>query len=234
MIIRSIFQSIDGEVSWFHQGRVSTFIRLAGCNFFKEGGCSYCDTKYAQDPESGEFKTIEDVVQSVIQWECPKVTITGGEPLAQPETPLLILSLLRLGFMVSVETNGSLPIPESIGPSGNPLWLLKNLCWIMDYKLLGSGMEHKMEFVNFLCLGERDFVKFVVNGGEDIHYACYVREQLIRLGCKATFAFSPVAGKVDPAFLVEEMKKRKLTNCIFSYQIHKLLWPNIDASKEER
>lgn len=224
MIIRSIFQSIDGEVSRFHQGRISTFIRLAGCNL----RCEYCDTKYAQDSESGEERAVEDIIRTVIQYGSPKVTITGGEPLVQAETPLLISSLLRLGFMVSVETNGSLPIPESIQ------YEHENLCWIMDYKTLYSGMNHRMDLENFLFLRKGDFVKFVVSGVEDIDNACFVREQLRLLGSKVTFAFSPVFGKMEPASLVEEMKRRKLLDCIFSYQIHKLIWPNIDASKEEK
>ena len=38
MKIYEIFQSIDGEVNAFHQGRITTFIRLAGCNL----NCTYC------------------------------------------------------------------------------------------------------------------------------------------------------------------------------------------------
>ena len=36
--------------------------------------------------------------------------VTGGEPLLQAETPVLLTDLLDAGFTVCLETNGSRPI----------------------------------------------------------------------------------------------------------------------------
>ena len=45
MKVIEIFESIQGEAR--NQGKLTTFIRLAGCNL----DCSYCDTRYAKDSE---------------------------------------------------------------------------------------------------------------------------------------------------------------------------------------
>lgn len=77
MRIFGVFLSIDGEVNSHYQGRFTVFIRLAGCNFFKYKGCNYCDTKYAQDPNSGTEMPVEEVMKKVESFGCKKVTITG-------------------------------------------------------------------------------------------------------------------------------------------------------------
>ena len=49
MIVNEIFQSIEGEGK--RAGALATFIRLTGCNL----RCTYCDTAYAFDAESGKL-----------------------------------------------------------------------------------------------------------------------------------------------------------------------------------
>ena len=51
MKVYEIFRSIDGEVNACHQGRISTFVRFAGCNL----RCSYC---FASLPGEIELKVI--------------------------------------------------------------------------------------------------------------------------------------------------------------------------------
>ncbi len=235
MIVRKIFQSIDGEVNYFHQGRISTFIRFAGCNFFGKGpnddGCQYCDTVYAQSPDSGYFMSVEDIIDEVVKLGSPNVTITGGEPLLQNKEEMrTLLNLLVFGgFKISVETNGSFPILSILEGLHTPA-----ICWIMDYKLSSSGMEDKMDLTNFLSLQEKDFIKFVVQDQEDFFRASVIRKKLKGLGCKATFAFSSVFGKIEPSQLVEWLKGSQILDAVLNVQLHKILWPNIDPSKEER
>ena len=97
LIINEIFYSIQGES--LYSGRPCVFVRLTGCNL----RCSYCDTLYAY--ENGIEMEIDQILKQVDLFNCPLVEITGGEPLVQSETPLLINSFLENGHEVMLETN---------------------------------------------------------------------------------------------------------------------------------
>ncbi len=213
-----VFQSIDGEVSLWGQGRMCTFIRFAGCS----AKCKYCDTAYAQDPESGTLMTPEDVFQQVILLRCQKVTITGGEPLEQDREELLeFIDLLKVhNFKISIETNGL-----------HPVWKDPNISWVMDYKLPSSGVCG-VGLEDFLPLGCIDFVKFVVSDWSDFVKAYSIYSQLRSFGSRVNFAFSPVFGRMIPSELFLLMKDHRLTDCILSLQIHKLIWPNVKKGEE--
>ena len=75
--VTEIFASIQGETS--HVGLPFTFVRLTGCNL----RCRYCDTTYAYD--GGEEFSIQEIVSRVEVFGIPRLTVTGGEPLLQPE-----------------------------------------------------------------------------------------------------------------------------------------------------
>jgi 7-carboxy-7-deazaguanine synthase len=98
--LAEIFYSIQGEGTW--TGTPAVFVRLAGCNL----ACDFCDTDYALK----FLASIEDVVRLVREegGECPMVILTGGEPLAQAETPMLIDALRRDGRRVHIESNGTI------------------------------------------------------------------------------------------------------------------------------
>ena len=116
--INEIFASVDGEVNLFHQGCLSTFIRFQGCPL----SCSWCDTDYARG-EGGRWMTIEEIIQDIESLGIAKVTITGGEPLAQRGGFLeLLRNLKALRYKISVETSGAFQ------PEGSPD------CWVIDWK----------------------------------------------------------------------------------------------------
>jgi 7-carboxy-7-deazaguanine synthase len=98
--LAEIFYSIQGEGTW--TGTPAVFVRLAGCNL----ACDFCDTDYS----TKRIASVEEVVASVreIGGECPMIVLTGGEPLAQTETPALIDALRRDGRRVHVESNGTI------------------------------------------------------------------------------------------------------------------------------
>jgi 7-carboxy-7-deazaguanine synthase len=213
--INEIFRSIDGEVNAWGQGILTTFIRLQGCNLF----CAYCDTKYAQDRDKKMHEmSVEDIVKIIPGTN--KVTITGGEPLLQKETVKLIIELMNLGIKVSVETNGSIPIPIIIGTDFD-----FNLSWVMDYKLHAAD---KMCINNFWNATSQDWIKFVIENPADFQKAVNITEALKRGAGVARIAFSPAMKNNDirsAQWLAERMIEKQLDDVVFNLQIHKLIWP---------
>jgi 7-carboxy-7-deazaguanine synthase len=106
--LAEIFYSIQGEGTW--TGMPAVFVRLAGCNL----ACDFCDTDYSLK----SFASVDETVNRVreIGGECASVILTGGEPLAQTQTPLLIDALRRAGYRVHVESNGTLfaDLPDDV------------------------------------------------------------------------------------------------------------------------
>lgn len=102
--IAEIFAAIQGE--GLRQGRPATFIRLTGCNL----RCPFCDTKSAwRGGRPMSAASVGNRVRNIEKrrpsgWVC----LTGGEPLAQNVGPL-VERLHDDGFLVQVETNGTIP-----------------------------------------------------------------------------------------------------------------------------
>lgn len=98
--LAEIFYSIQGEGAF--SGTPAVFVRLAGCNL----ACDFCDTDYSLK----FFASVDDVVARVreLGGACPMVILTGGEPLAQRETLLLIDALRAAGKRVHIESNGTM------------------------------------------------------------------------------------------------------------------------------
>jgi len=215
MKIYEIFQSIDGEVNAFHQGCITTFIRLAGCCL----NCTYCDTQYAMDPDSGTEMSINEIVNKVRELGGTKVTITGGEPLMQAEElSKLTKKLWHLRFKISVETNGTLPM--NLPGVGS---------WVADFKLPSSGNYDKMDYDLFRHLVKLDYIKFVIMDENDYLTAIREKNYLQSIGCHANFAFSPMFGPQSTPIneikhkLVEWLIRDKVFDAIVNVQIHKLL-----------
>ena len=210
MRVYSIFQSIDGEVNFYHQGRLTTFIRLAGCNL---NCCSYCDTRYALKENSGKEISVKDVFNEVEKIGCKNITIAGGEPLLQLTSLIELVSKLKKeNYKISIETNGSI-IP--------PYIMRLSVSYVMDYKLLSSGMTDKMNLKAFLRLNEKDFVKFVVKNKEDYEQAKEVMANLKQY-VNPIFAFSSIYDVLDPRELIVWMMTDKIDG-VLNLQLHKYL-----------
>ena len=209
MKVYEIFNSIDGEGK--RTGILASFIRLAGCNL----RCRYCDTTYAFDPTDSKEMSIEQIVEELNQYHCPNVTLTGGDPLSNPDAYALIEALVKVGYKVNVETNGSIPI--------NPYTHIpcEYLFLTMDYKLPSSGMESKMVTDNLELLREGDVLKFVVSDIEDLNR---MKEILDTHSIKAQIYISPVYGEIDMRNIVQYMKDNNLTNARLQIQLHKVIW----------
>ena len=227
--VNEIFRSIDGEVNHWGQGALTTFIRLQGCNLSPP--CSYCDTKYAQDPNKIVHEsTIPDIMKIIDNKDDQndliqqKVTITGGEPLLQcREVVKLIERLVYEEFNVSIETNGTILIPR--GMLSRPA-CIQQISWVIDYKL---STPHKVCIDNFWNATSQDWIKFVIEAPEDFQCAVDVAQSLISGGCKARIAFSPVTknnNTQQAQWLAEKIIEKQLWNITLNLQIHKLIWPN--------
>ena len=98
--LAEIFYSVQGEGTW--TGTPAVFVRLAGCNL----SCSFCDTDYSLKFFASAAQIIERVRAE--GGDCPMIVLTGGEPFAQRETPLLIDALRKDGRRIHIESNGTI------------------------------------------------------------------------------------------------------------------------------
>lgn len=102
--INEIFYSLQGEGRW--TGRAAIFVRFAGCNL----NCPFCDTDFTAYEEF----TKEQILNALQQYpRCKFVVLTGGEPTLQVDEPLTAL-LHSHGYYLSMETNGTHPVPAGI------------------------------------------------------------------------------------------------------------------------
>ncbi len=204
--ITEIFYSLQGEANTV--GIPTVFIRLTGCPL----RCVYCDTAYAFS--GGDKKTIPDIIATVCQYDCQYITVTGGEPLAQPASIELMASLVEQGFKVSLETSGALDI-AAVDP---------RVVKVMDLKTPSSGEADKNRYQNIAHLNPHDQVKFVIGCAEDYDWAKTILNDY-RLPERCEILFSPVTGQQNPTELAEKILEDRL-NVRFQIQLHKLLWNN--------
>lgn len=111
--IVEIFPTFQGEGPY--AGHPAIFIRLGGCNL----ACSFCDTsfdEYTSETIQSTLKRVQVLsVNQAGQRVRQLVVITGGEPLRQP-IGLACEELLKAGYTVQIETNGTLyrDIPDGV------------------------------------------------------------------------------------------------------------------------
>ena len=205
LTVNEIFYSIQGEST--RAGERCVFVRLTACDL----RCSWCDTPYAF--HEGRKMAIAEVLAEVERFECPMVEVTGGEPLLQKETPVLMRELLARGKTVLVETGGHISLDRV--PPG--------VIRIMDIKCPGSGESHRMDWTNIDRLQPRDEVKFVIADRTDYEYA---RAALARhaLADRVTAVLcSPVHGVLDARSLAEWVLADRLPVRV-QLQVHKYIW----------
>jgi 7-carboxy-7-deazaguanine synthase len=212
--INESFLSMDGEISPFHQGKLTMFVRVSGCNLC----CTWCDSKLAQKhSKTDRVIPSEKILKQFFTTHIKKIgvekiTITGGEPLLQENgVNALTKMALDAGLYVTIETNGSLLPKKPISHS--------KFGYVVDYKLPSSGQEHLMKPAFINTLTKNDVWKFVIGNWTDYKRA---RDMSIKMGhTLATIAFQPVYGDVHPKVLMEWMIRDSIFRPILSVQIHK-------------
>ena len=208
MKVTEIFTSIQGESTFC--GLPCTFIRMTGCNL----RCKYCDTPYAL--EGGEELDLDQIMDKVRESGISLVELTGGEPLLQEECYLLINLLLEEGYIVLLETNGSLTLKK----------LDSRVMKIVDIKCPGSGMSEKMDFSNVNYLTGKDEVKFVISDKGDFDWAKGIIDTYGLIE-KCKVLISPVLSRLEAkdvaGWILEERLPVRL-----QLQLHKVIWPDLD------
>lgn len=205
------FVSINGEGK--RAGELAVFIRFRKCNL----SCTYCDTSWANSDECyAEMMTAQDILNYIDNTGITNVTLTGGEPLLQSDIDRLIEILIKSGYNVEIETNGSINICDLSQSEYRPDFTL-------DYKLPSSGMENMMITENYKYLSENDVIKFVAGSLEDLEKALEIINKF-SLTEKCTVYFSAVFGKITPAEIVDFMKEKRINKIRLQLQMHKFIW----------
>ncbi len=200
--IHEIFLSLQGEAS--RVGLPTVFVRLTGCPL----RCGYCDTAYAF--HGGESQTLEQILTRVESYGVKRVTVTGGEPLAQKECLDLLTTLCDKGYDVSLETSGAMDISM----------VDARVSIILDIKTPGSGELDKNLWANLPQLKAKDEVKFVLCDRADYDWAKQVLAEH-KIACPVLF--SPVYSQLPPRELAEWIVADRLP-VRFQLQLHKILW----------
>jgi 7-carboxy-7-deazaguanine synthase len=97
------FYSIQGE--GYHTGKAAYFIRIGGCDV----GCSWCDSRFAWDPEMHPLIETREIVSNVVGSGADSVVVTGGEPLMW-NLDFLTSELKRNRICTYLETSGAYPL----------------------------------------------------------------------------------------------------------------------------
>lgn len=204
--ITEIFHSLQGETSRI--GLPTVFIRLTGCPL----RCTYCDTAYAFT--GGQSMAMADILRQVAEYSPNYVTVTGGEPLAQKNSLLLLQALCDAGYQVSLETGGALDIGE----------VDARVMRVVDIKTPASGESAKNRWENLALLTRHDEIKFVLCDENDYRWAKQIL-QLHQLAEKCTVLFSPAHGTLNAMQLADWILRDRLP-VRMQVQLHKLLWNN--------
>ena len=206
--ITEIFHSLQGESKTV--GIPTVFVRLTGCPL----RCQYCDTAYAFDGgELMELDTIKAVLEEV---GCGYVTVTGGEPLAQPNCLPLLEQLCDSGYNVSIETSGAMSIEQ----------VDKRVSIVMDLKTPASKEVDKNRYENIAFLKPADQVKFVICDEKDYIWSKAQLDQYDLVAKVNEILFSPSFEEIEPAQLAEWILRDKL-KIRMQVQLHKQIWGSV-------
>jgi 7-carboxy-7-deazaguanine synthase len=238
--ISEIFGSFQGEGPFMGERHI--FVRLSGCSL----GCEYCDTSYSlgeadlASVEEGAGKpssplknplSTRTVIEAVLAQEIfpgfnSKLSITGGEPLEQPEFLRALLEGLEGRFEVLLETNGILA-----GALREVIDLIDIIS--MDFKIpstagKGEFWDRHRDFLD-AAKGKELTAKVVVSSGTPADEVETAAKILAEYAPDALLVIQPVvsAAKSGPSsellFEFYSTAKRVLKNVRVIPQVHKIL-----------
>ena len=188
-------------------GLPTTFVRLTGCPL----RCQYCDTAYAF--HGGQRQSLEEVLDVVAANCLQHVCVTGGEPLAQPDTPVLLQALVDAGYTVSLETSGAMAVDQ----------VPAEVQRVVDFKTPGSGEVDRNLWTIVDDLTPTDQVKFVLCNRQDYDWANFKCDEHALHQRAGAVLYSTSFGQLEPADLAEWMVADRNT-ARMQVQMHKVIW----------
>lgn len=205
--ITEIFYSLQGETRTM--GIPTVFVRLTGCPL----RCTYCDSAYAF--QGGQLMTLAEIKAKVAHYQPRFVTVTGGEPLAQPLCLDLLKELCDQHYEVSLETSGAIDIAP-VDP---------RVVKVMDLKTPGSQEAHCNVLENIQHLQPKDQIKFVICNREDYDWTkrMIVDHQLAQ---RCELLLSPAHDVMNNKTLAEWIITDNLP-VRFQLQLHKYIWGDV-------
>lgn len=205
--ITEIFYSLQGETRTV--GLPTVFVRLTGCPL----RCGYCDSEYAF--YGGKKMSLDTILATVKAYKPRYVTVTGGEPLAQPNCHPLLKQLCDQDYEVSLETSGAMDV-SAVDP---------RVVKILDLKTPGSKEESKNKLDNLNHLQAHDQIKFVLCDRHDYDWAkAMLQNDKLPEGNEVLF--SPSHGQLELKDLAEWIIEDNLP-VRMQLQLHKYIWGDI-------
>jgi len=157
--------------------------------------------------------SLEKILETVSSYGAHYVTVTGGEPLAQPGAIPLCAMLCDAGYEVSLETSGAIDV-SNVDP---------RVVKVVDLKTPGSLEMDKNLYGNVDYLTKNDQVKFVICDREDYDWSKRQLDKLNLVDKVSDVLFSPSFGQIEARQLAEWVLEDRLP-VRFQLQQHKLLW----------
>lgn len=238
--VAEVFLSIQGE--GLYVGILQIFVRTAGCS----RRCDYCDTpearervprcalrglenvRYTDNPiDAGELVSF---IRSLagMHSHIHSVSVTGGEPLEQPDFLVAFLSLLRSdGLPVYLETNG---LEESACSEVMPFIDIVSLDIKLPSLCGGGNLFDTYRRVLPLFMKREIFVKVVITEGADEREFGEAVRLVAGFSRSVPFVIQPVHTEVPGGRMsIEELMRfsriaaRYLDNVRVIPQCHRLL-----------
>lgn len=205
--INEIFYSIQGEGT--RAGLPCVFVRFQGCTL----RCKWCDTSYALEIKQIEkMMTPSEIINTILQYDCKLICITGGEPLYQKGVSEFLEMLCDLGYTVILETSGNIIISN----------LDRRIIKILDVKCPDSGMSKYNKYENFDYLSKNDEIKFVIASRKDYNFAKQIIKDYNLSNKTYNILLSPVPeqnSKELAEWILEDALKVRM-----QLQLHKFIW----------
>ena len=204
--ITEIFYSLQGESSTV--GFTTVFVRLTGCPL----RCQYCDTAYAF--HGGKQWTLQTILKEVAQYRAKYVTVSGGEPLAQPACLVLLSALCDAGYIVSLETSGAMDV-AAVDP---------RVMKVIDIKTPDSKECQRNLLSNLQHLNAQDEIKFVICSRADFDWSvAFIKDHNLE---DKNLLFSPSHHDITPQSLADWILEDQIP-VRFQLQLHKVIWGDV-------
>ena len=208
------FGTVDGP-------GIRYIIFLQGCSL----RCKYCQNRDTWDTNSGQIISIDEIVNKILNYKnyiCPSggVTISGGEPLLQVKSLILLLKKLKEnGIHTAIDTSGMFDltsdIKELLKYTDLVLLDIKHINSEKAKDLVGFGNEKELKFAQYLSDNNIDiWIRQVLIPGitDDIDDLLTLKNFINSLHTVKKLDFLPY----------HTMGKYKWTNLGFSYGLENI------------